>query len=182
MKVICSYCRKEMHEKEPFNDDSLTHGICEECYDYFKGQIKGLSLDELIDKFEAPVLVVDEDGRIVAANKMAENITGRGRSHRDLIGLLGGEIMECVYARLPEGCGNTDHCLACTIRNTVMAAMETGEPQLHVPVKLYRKDKEIEMVISTEKIFSLVRIVIENEFIPTKMFKPMITREIESEK
>ena len=79
MKVICSYCRKEMHEKEPFNDDSLTHSMCQECRDYFTEQIKlkGLSLDESIDKFEAPVLVVDEDGRIVAANKMAENNNDR---------------------------------------------------------------------------------------------------------
>ena len=69
--------------------------------------------------------------------------------------------MECVYARLPEGCGRTTHCLACSIRNTVMATMESGEPQMQVPVNLRRESKEIEMVISTEKIGSFVRIIIE---------------------
>lgn len=165
MKVICSYCREEIGEKEPLEDDSLSHGMCQACYEYFQEQIRGISLDEYLNKFEAPVLIVDEDGRIVATNEMAEAITGRGRSSRDLIGLLGGEVMECLYARLPEGCGKTEHCVACGIRNTVMASMENGVPQVRVPVKLQKVDKEIKMVISTTKILSLVRIVIENEFI-----------------
>ncbi len=160
MKVICSYCRKKIGEKEPFNDYSVSHGMCQECYDYYEEQINGLSLDKFLDKLEAPVLIMDENNRIVAANKMAGTMTGK--SHREVFGLLGEEMMECVYARLPEGCGEKAHCEACTIRNAVMAAMESGEPQMHVPVKLLQEDREIEMVISTEKIGSLVRIVIEN--------------------
>lgn len=160
MKVICSYCRKTIGKIEPFNDYTVSHGMCKECYNYYKDQIKGLSLDKFLDRFDAPLLIVDKDGRIVAANKMIENIISG--SHRDVFGLLGGEVMECVYARLPEGCGETVHCLACSIRNAVMAAMESGEPQMHVPVTLSQENKEIEMVISTEKIGSFVRIIIED--------------------
>jgi PAS domain-containing protein len=159
VKVICSYCRKKIGEKEPINDDSVSHGMCQECYDYYKEQVNGLPLDKFLDRFEIPLLVVDKNVRIVAANKMFEKMTGR--SHRDIFGLLGGEVMECAYARLPEGCGETVHCLACSIRNTVMAAMESGEPQMQVPVKLRRESKEIGMVISAEKIGSFVRIIIE---------------------
>ena len=160
MKVICSYCRKEMGEKEPLDDHRISHGMCQECHDHYQKQISGLSLDKFLDRFEAPVLIVDENGRIVAANKMVGTMTGK--SQREIFGLLGGEVMECAYARLPEGCGGTVHCVACTIRNTVMAAMERGEPQMHVPVKLRQEDIEIAMIISTEKIGSLVRIIIEN--------------------
>jgi transcriptional regulator with PAS, ATPase and Fis domain len=149
-----------MGEKEPFNNDSISHSMCPECYDYYQEQIKGLSLDKFLDKFEAPVLIVDADGRIVAANEMVGAMTDR--SYHEVFGLLGGEVMECAYARLPEGCGQTVHCVACTIRNAVMAAMQSGEPQKHIPVKLQQADREIKMVISTEKIGSLVRIVIEN--------------------
>jgi len=159
VKVICSYCRKKIGEKEPINDDSVSHGMCQECYDYYKEQVNGLPLDKFLDRFEVPLLVVDKNVRILAANKMFKNLTGR--SHRDVFGLLGGEVMECVYARLPEGCGRTAHCLACSIRNTVMATMESEEPQMQVPVKLRRESKEIEMVISAEKIGSFVRIIIE---------------------
>jgi len=105
-------------------------------------------------------MIVDADGRIAASNKMAAEMTGR--SQRETFGLLGGKAMECFYARLPEGCGKTVHCETCTIRITVMAAMESKEPQVHVPVRLQQKDKEIKMVISADKIGELVRIVIEH--------------------
>jgi PAS domain-containing protein len=160
VKVICSYCRKEIGIKKPLDDDSVSHGICKECIDYYQKQINGLSLNQYLDRFEIPVFIADDHGRIVAANNMAETMTGKSPS--EIFGLLGGEVMECAYARLPEGCGETVHCAACSIRRTVMAAMESGEPQMHVPVKLHQEDREIEMIISTEKIGSFVRIVIEN--------------------
>ncbi len=162
MKITCSYCKKEMGRKEPFHDDRVSHSICSECFDYFEEQIKGLSLERYLDKFEAPIMILDADGRIVASNKMAEEMTGKPR--REVFGLLGGEAMECAYARLPEGCGKTVHCETCTIRRTVMNALNSGEPQLHVPVTLKQADREIKMIISTEKIDELVRIIIENVY------------------
>ncbi len=122
-----------------------------------------MQLYELIDKFHDPVLIVDEDGRVVATNKTIENIIGRGKSYKDYAGLLAGEVMECVYASLPEGCGKTEHCIACDIRKTIMATMEDGKPRDKVPVKLHRKDEEIKLFISTQKIMKLVRVVVERE-------------------
>lgn len=167
MKTICSICRKTIAEKEPCTDNTVHYGMCEECHNEFKKQVKDLSIDKLIDNFETPVVVVDEDCRIVAANKMAGNINGLGKSERDYHGLLGGEVLECEYAYLPEGCGKTPHCVACTLRNTITASMETGKPQLNVPIKLKNKDGEIKLNISTEKIFSLVRVTVESNFFPS---------------
>src|SRR3990167_50375 len=31
MKIICSWCKKSLGEKDPFGDHSVTHGICPEC-------------------------------------------------------------------------------------------------------------------------------------------------------
>ena len=31
MKVICSWCGKDLGEKEPFVDNRVSHGICEDC-------------------------------------------------------------------------------------------------------------------------------------------------------
>ena len=117
MRVICSYCRKRIGEKEPFNDNTTSHGMCKECFNYFMEQIKGLSLDKYLDKFETPVLIVNKDCRVVASNEIARNVTGK--SQNEVFGLLNGEAMECVYARLPEGCGNVIHCETCAIRNTL---------------------------------------------------------------
>ena len=83
-----------MGEKEPFDDLSVSHSICSACYSYFTEQVKGLSLDRYLNKFEAPIIIVNADGRIFASNKMAENVTGK--SGQRIFGLLGGEAMECI--------------------------------------------------------------------------------------
>jgi len=31
MRCICSYCEMLFNVKEPFEDDSESHGMCEEC-------------------------------------------------------------------------------------------------------------------------------------------------------
>ena len=31
MKVICSWCDKDLGEKEPLADTRVSHGICEDC-------------------------------------------------------------------------------------------------------------------------------------------------------
>ena len=108
MKVICSYCRKFQPDKEPFDQDILSHTMCPECYEHYWRQWEGLSLGEYLDGFDAPVLMVDADGRIAAANQAAADRLGK--ADRRAEGLLGGEAMECVYSRLPEGCGKTVHC------------------------------------------------------------------------
>ena len=168
MKVICSFCRKEICEIEPLSDPGVNYGMCDECHAVFAEKVKDLTLDKVIEEFETPVLVVDEDCRIVASNKLASHIVGLGPSKRDYMGLLGGEAMKCEYADLPEGCGKTYHCIGCTIRNSVKESIEKGIPQKDIPVTLKRKDGEIKLKISTERIFSLVRINLKTDFIPSK--------------
>lgn len=31
MKIICAWCRQVIGEKEPLEDDTVTHGICADC-------------------------------------------------------------------------------------------------------------------------------------------------------
>ena len=33
MKVICCYCKKDLGDKEPFEDTRISHGACKECAD-----------------------------------------------------------------------------------------------------------------------------------------------------
>ena len=159
MKVVCSYCRKEMGRKYPFRQNIVSHGICQDCYDYYQDQMDGLALDQFLNKFDAPLMVVDTEGRVVSSNKKAAEMGGK--SQIELFDLLGGDAMECAYARLPEGCGKTVHCLECGIRNTVQSTMTTGNPQRNVPVKLVRENMILAMMISTKNVGGLVSITIE---------------------
>ena len=146
MRLVCSYCSKELALIEPLADARVSHGMCEECGEYFRRQWSGIKLGEYLDQFDRPVLVVGEKGRVIAANEPMASMLGQDA--RSIFGLLGGEAMECQYSRLPERCGNTVHCKTCTIRNTVQRALTTGEPQLRVPAHLDQKTATVHFMIS----------------------------------
>jgi hypothetical protein len=162
--VICSYCDATIREGK--TDAPLrSHGICADCMRYFKPQWSGLSMDQYLARFSTPVLVVDAAGRIYATNEAME--AGLDRAESELKGLLGGDAMECEYARLPEGCGQTVHCKTCTIRNTVEQTLTTGEAVQGVPAYLNCDDGRLWMRISTRMEADKVVVVIEEGPVPT---------------
>lgn len=84
----------------------------------------------------------------------------------EIEGLPGGVVFECVFAKLPDGCGKTIHCDGCTIRNTVMNTFMTGESHLKVPAGLSwgstENQIELQFFISTEKVKEVVFLRIDN--------------------
>ena len=160
MKVICSYCRKKIKDKEPLDNNLISHGMCENCVEHFTRQWDGQSLGEYLDRFEVPVLIVNESCRILAANQEMADMIGRG--DREIYGLLGGEVFECVYSRLEEGCGNEVHCRTCTVRNTVMHTIETGETLHRVECYVERDNGKEACLVSTVKLDKSVQVVFEN--------------------
>jgi hypothetical protein len=110
-----------------------------------------------------PIVVVNETGTIVTGNDHAQKLLRKGPA--EIEGYRGGEVFECAYARLPEGCGNTMHCSGCTIRRTVMDTYRTGKSFLRVPATLntdtLQSPKRIKLLISTEKMAELVLLRID---------------------
>lgn len=167
MKVICSYCRKKLDDKEPFDSDIVSHGMCEACIEHFSRQWGGQSLGEYLDQFKFPVLVVDNTCRILAANQEMADMIGRGE--RELFGLLGGEAVECVYSRFEEGCGNSVHCRTCTVRNTVIHTIETGESLHRVECYVDLDTGRTPFFVSTVKLDKSVQVLFEPaEIVPGK--------------
>lgn len=159
MRVMCSFCHAPLGEKPPFEKTDISHGACPACLEHYERQWDGLSLAEYLDDFGFPIAVVDQAGRFIAVNDaMADRL---GRPARELTGLLGGEAMECVWARLPEGCGRTVHCETCTVRRTVRRAFETGEPQMRVPAWVQQDAGRMDVLVTTRRIGPAVRVRLE---------------------
>ena len=80
-------------------------------------------------------------------------------------GFKGGDVFECAYAKLPEGCGETNHCDGCSIRKTVMDTFQTGKSHLKTPAYLFHgipdNNDEIRFLISTEKVKDVVLLRID---------------------
>jgi len=124
MKRFCSYCKKHYGDKEPFEGDVVTHGICEDCFEWLKKN-RNQTLREFLNGFDFPILAVDPDINVHIANIEAEKMLGK--SLDEIEGSSGGEAVECEYARLPGGCGRSEHCKPCAIRNTVTETCKTGK-------------------------------------------------------
>ena len=137
MKRICAWCRKEMGRvgSQAKFENLITHGICENCRDYMLFQM-GVELRVFLDSLKLPVVVVNGVGAVVTGNDQARTMLGKELT--EIEGYKGGEVFECAYARLSDGCGNTIHCSGCTIRTTVMETYSTGKSFVRVPAVLYR--------------------------------------------
>jgi hypothetical protein len=165
MKKICSWCKIYMgNVPSEFNSETdITHGICLKCFDEIFGPHKYNLLD-FLDSLEAPVIVIDSTVRVMNANKQARVLLNK--ESKDIEGFRGGDVFECAFAKLPGGCGNTVHCDACTIRNTVMDTFQSGKSHLKTPAYLLQgipdNYQEILFEISTEKVKDIVLLRIDN--------------------
>ena len=165
MKVVCAWCKKEMGDASSPDEGSnseITHGICAACKDYFFSD-QARTLDRFLNQLDAPVLMVNPQGEVMLANDQALQFLGKDL--KAVSGYKGGDVMECAYARLPEGCGNTRHCVACTIRNNVMETFNTGKSLRRVPAFLNRAGRHsihrIKFLISTERVNDVVLLRID---------------------
>jgi hypothetical protein len=164
MKIVCVWCSKDMgtipSEYRP--KSVITHGICEECVSKIFVEL-GTELGVFLDSLAAPVLVVDETGNVVTANRQTRALLQKELP--DIEHYKGGDVFECAYAKLPEGCGKTIHCDGCTIRNTIMDTFQSGKSHLKTPAYLNRGTpddcKKIDFLISTEKVNGVVLLRID---------------------
>jgi hypothetical protein len=60
MKIICSYCLNEIGEKEPLDNNSISHGMCKDCYTYYSKQIESISFNKYSNKYMDPVSIAGD--------------------------------------------------------------------------------------------------------------------------
>ena len=154
MNRKCSWCRRDLLHLEEGKDSEkeITGGICTHCDENLTSHNCRTARD-ILDSMTEPVLLLDESGRVKAGNRMALEILGK--EHGEIEDRLGGEVIECVYSDFPGGCGKTEHCEACTIRNSLAETVSAGRSLRKVPAYQYIKTpdgiRRKRISISTEK-------------------------------
>ncbi|MFH2202472.1 MAG: hypothetical protein ABIJ96_05125 [Elusimicrobiota bacterium] len=155
MKRICAWCRNEMPSAGAEQDSSamVTHGICAACEARLFPQ-DAISLQQALEKMDVPILLLESDVVTVTGNRRARELLGRTLS--EIRGVKGGELIRCVNSAGPGGCGRSEHCAGCVIRETVQTTYATGRPFFGLVVE---KDvetpagvKSLKLRISTQKI------------------------------
>ena len=161
MNVVCVWCGRELSPGK--TGDPISHGVCQACMHALIVR-RGTALTELLDQLDLPVIELDAGLTAVLANQAAEKAVGK---KVDLIkGRLAGNVLQCIYAFTPEGCGRTIHCSGCTIRRTITATHQDGQPRYGVEAEqLVEHGAERQLVhyrISTEKFRDSVLLIIED--------------------
>lgn len=155
MRKVCAWCKEEMGpaRSAPSAGDVITHGICEPCFLHVLEQ-EGLKLQHSLDGLGVPVLLMEGDVNVRTGNRFASRALGKTR--RDLEGHKSGNVIECIHAKTPEGCGKTAHCRSCVIRKTVKETFATGKSFVQVPAHPHVDTpagvKHVCLRISTEKV------------------------------
>ncbi|MBI1388963.1 MAG: hypothetical protein GC154_10995 [bacterium] len=162
MEKYCAWCGIHLGTIEAVGKPGMvSHGICIECAEKLF-QENPLQIQYFLNRFEIPILLVDDDCRVISANDRALELTCQ--SLECATGRLAGDVMECKHAKA-GGCGKTVHCKACAIRNSVTHTHQTGETLYRIPAfqNLIQGDREIKVrfLISTEKIKDVVILKIE---------------------
>ncbi|HOX46492.1 MAG TPA: hypothetical protein PK668_23005 [Myxococcota bacterium] len=123
MRLVCTHCGDHYGELKPFEDERTSHGICQACRDFFE-QRSGQRLGELVNHLELPAMIMDGPTRVQAASR---DLLERAGLRLERPGsLLAGDILGCVHARQPGGCGQASRCAACAIRSTVLSTLRDG--------------------------------------------------------
>jgi hypothetical protein len=154
MRKVCAWCKKEMAGSEQYSaDGDITHGICSLCSLEFSRNIPKTA-QQILDMITEPIFLLDNEGIVKSANSSGRKLIGK--EYGQIRDHLSGDVLECAYAALPEGCGQTEHCMTCAIRNTVMDTLATGKSYTKVPAfqSINTPDgvKIMRFYVSTEKL------------------------------
>jgi PAS domain-containing protein len=154
MKRMCAWCGAELGDifSSIHPPEAITHGICPRCHDRLAEET-GETLSSFLERLEVPILLLDGASRVFSANKPAQRLLGK--SLPEIANRPEGEVIECVHASEPGGCGGTVHCKSCTIRRTVKDTFDSGTSYVHVPayqdIRTPNEIKQIRFLISAEK-------------------------------
>jgi hypothetical protein len=70
MKRTCAWCKRELSDTTAEYDSKMpvSHGMCNECADRVISQVSD-AVGEFLESLDAAVFLVDDDVRILAANR-----------------------------------------------------------------------------------------------------------------
>ena len=152
MRRVCAWCKKEMGRTEDdAENNSITHGICSECEKLV--EFESVKVRNILDEIDKPILIINDDARCLEANNAA--VKTLEKQFSSIEGYHCGNVIDCVHAGESGGCGKTEYCPDCVIRNTVKDTFETGKSHLKVSadnfIQTAQGIKKTRFFVTTEK-------------------------------
>jgi hypothetical protein len=136
----------------------VSGGICDTCAKIFSTTTDAETLKGLIDKINAPILLMQPEPRqVYTANNKALELFAKTLSQIE--GHRGGQVFDCIHAFSEAGCGKDKNCENCKIKNAVVETFSTGNSLANVSTDLQivknGDTSTCKLQVSTEKVGSL---------------------------
>lgn len=100
------------------------------------------------------LVLVKDDGRVEMINHKGSVLLNKEQD--EVIGLLGGEVFNCLNSYEGEGCGCNPECSNCPVRTKVMSTFERGRSRIEEPGQMtflvQGSELTIDLLISTSKL------------------------------
>jgi hypothetical protein len=165
MRGVCAWCGAALGGHAGTTEPQyapITHGICAECSEAVLRESG--SLPAFLDGMKLPVLLLNSNAALLTANAAAR--TALGLDLPRVKEALAGDVIECVHAALPGGCGQQLHCAACQIRASVTRTYRTGEAlrgiKAYQTVRTPEGQQRLFLRITTEKVHDAVLLRIDS--------------------
>jgi signal transduction histidine kinase/HAMP domain-containing protein len=112
------------------------------------------TLERVFESAPYIMMLVNKEGRVTKINRTGAAFSGG--SKEELLGLLGGEVFNCLNAFDGLGCGRNAECSDCPVRTRVMRTFQTGESIYKaegcMTIRKDSTDIAVDMLISTTPI------------------------------
>ncbi len=92
----------------------------------------------VISNLPVAIIVVNKDRRVMLSNKAAEQISGR--TEGQMFNLRGGDVLGCIHADCEKGCGYSERCQGCEIRQAVLDAFKDKSSKTLTDTNLILKE------------------------------------------
>jgi hypothetical protein len=114
--------------------------LCGCCSEHFSLPPDG-PIQKHLDELSFPVLGVElyAGKRMITRSVNKSACAWLNKRPGEIVQHLTGNVIGCVHARLPEGCGGSLPCEACEVLRSVAGTVKTGEPLIAVPAMLQQE-------------------------------------------
>jgi len=94
MRVVCCYCNKTVRTL-PSETEEVSRGVCDRCLPLMAREL-GQTLQEFPDELSAPVIVMQDNARVICANAAARKLLGKEQLVFSID--LAGDVIGCMHA------------------------------------------------------------------------------------
>jgi len=93
------------------------------------------------------ILLVDENLKILDANKSVEEFSGK--TSKEINQELPGAVLKCIRGNKQPGCGNHPECKECPLRNAIEQTFRTEMPVTNLGAKFTISQNDTQIVLNT---------------------------------